>query len=57
MHGTFAPLSHPTHPIDQTLRDKLLPPFWIEGGKHKYLLGTDAFGDILSRLIYGAPSA
>jgi peptide/nickel transport system permease protein len=51
----FAPLLAPYSPIDQTLRDKLLPPVWVEGGSHKYLLGTDAFGrDILSRLIYGA---
>src|SRR3954463_10968089 len=51
----FAPLLAPYSPIDQTLRDKLLPPFWIEGGSMHYPLGTDAFGrDILSRLIYGA---
>jgi peptide/nickel transport system permease protein len=51
----FAPLLAPYSPIDQTLRDKLLPPVWFEGGSSKYILGTDAFGrDILSRLIYGA---
>jgi peptide/nickel transport system permease protein len=51
----FAPLLAPYSPIDQTLRDKLLPPFWLDGGSFKYVLGTDAFGrDILSRLIYGA---
>jgi peptide/nickel transport system permease protein len=51
----FAPLLAPYSPIDQTLRDKLLPPAWLAGGSDKYLLGTDAFGrDILSRLIYGA---
>ena len=51
----FAPLIAPSSPIDQTLRDKLLPPFWMDGGSWKYILGTDAFGrDILSRLIYGA---
>ena len=39
----------------KTLRDKLVPPAWMMGGKDKYFLGTDAFGrDILSRLIYGA---
>src|SRR5215468_429367 len=53
--AVFAPLLAPYSPIDQTLRDKLLPPFWLEGGSMKYLLGTDAFGrDILSRLFYGA---
>jgi peptide/nickel transport system permease protein len=51
----FAPLIAPHSPLEQTLRDKLLPPFWMEDGTTKYLLGTDAFGrDILSRLIYGA---
>src|SRR6267154_6423585 len=51
----FAPLLAPYSPIDQTLPDKLLPPFWLEGGNTKYILGTDAFGrDMLSRLIYGA---
>ena len=51
----FAPLLAPHSPIEQTLRDKLLPPFWVEGGSMQYLLGTDAFGrDMLSRLIYGA---
>jgi len=51
----FAPLLAPYSPIDQTLRDKLIPPFWVEGGSMQYILGTDAFGrDILSRLIYGA---
>ncbi len=53
--AVFAPLLAPFSPIDQTLRDKLQPPFWVEGGSLKYLLGTDAFGrDILSRLIFGA---
>src|SRR6185503_5018180 len=53
--AVFAPLLAPHSPIDQTLRDKLLPPIWMEGAKDKYLLGTDHFGrDLLSRLIYGA---
>src|SRR3954454_14691538 len=47
----FAPLLAPHSPIEQTLPDKLLPPFWVEGGSLQYPLGTDAFGrDILSRL-------
>src|SRR4030095_1990893 len=51
----FAPLLAPYSPIDQTLRDKLIPPFWVDGGSASYILGTDAFGrDMLSRLIYGA---
>ena len=53
--AVFAPYLAPYSPIDQTLRDKLLPPAWVDGGSMKYLLGTDAFGrDILSRLIFGA---
>jgi peptide/nickel transport system permease protein len=54
-HGAVRARLAPYSPIDQTLRDKLLPPAWVTGGSDKYLLGTDAFGrDILSRLIYGA---
>ena len=35
-------------------RDRLLPPFWMEGGSTKFPLGTDTMGrDILTRLIYG----
>jgi len=53
--AVFAPLLAPHSPIEQTLSDNLLPPFWLEGGSMKYMLGTDAFGrDILSRLIHGA---
>ena len=53
--AVFAPVLAPHSPIDQTLADKLIPPFWEEGGTAKYLLGTDAFGrDVLSRLLYGA---
>jgi peptide/nickel transport system permease protein len=51
----FAPFLAPYSPIDQTLRDKLIPPFWVDGGGIDHVLGTDAFGrDMLSRLIYGA---
>ncbi|WP_417766995.1 ABC transporter permease subunit [Stappia sp.] len=50
-----APLVAPHNP-DLQYRDSFLtPPFWSEGGKATFLLGTDAVGrDILSRLIYGA---
>ena len=52
--AVFAPLLAPHSPIDQTLRDKLMPPAWVDGGSMKYLLGTDGFArDTLSRLIYG----
>lgn len=53
--AVFAPILAPHSPLDQTLADKLIPPFWEEGGTTKYLLGTDVFGrDVLSRLLYGA---
>src|ERR1700730_11447284 len=53
--AVFAPLLAPYSPIDQTLRARLIPPFWLDGGSMSHVLGTDAFGrDILSRLIYGA---
>jgi peptide/nickel transport system permease protein len=53
--AVFAPLLAPYSPTDQALRDRLVPPFWLEGGTISHILGTDAFGrDVLSRLIYGA---
>ena len=49
-----APLIAPHDPIHQYRDALLLPPFWQEGGRPEYLLGTDAVGrDMLSRLIYG----
>ncbi|MBF0211845.1 MAG: dipeptide ABC transporter permease DppC [Desulfamplus sp.] len=51
----FANIIAPHSPFDQ-YRDAILqPPFWLEGGNSKFLLGTDDVGrDILSRLIFGA---
>jgi len=51
----FADNLAPHSPFDQ-YRDALLqPPFWLDGGSHKFILGTDDVGrDILSRLIHGA---
>lgn len=49
-----APLIAPHDPTLQYRDAVLLPPFWVEGGRAEYLLGTDAVGrDMLSRLIYG----
>jgi dipeptide transport system permease protein len=44
------------HPPNEQYRDAfLVPPFWVEGGSVRFLLGTDDLGrDILSRIIYGA---
>lgn len=51
----FAPWLTPYSPIEQSLPEKLLPPFWEAKGSTKYLLGTDIFGrDMLTRLIHGA---
>lgn len=53
--AVFAPAIAPHDPTQQSLRDRLLPPVWIEGGNPDFLLGTDQLGrDLLSRLIYGA---
>jgi peptide/nickel transport system permease protein len=53
--AVFAPWLTPHSPIDQSLPDKLIPPFWEDGGTAKYPLGTDIFGrDVLTRLFYGA---
>src|SRR5206468_8394547 len=38
-----------------SLTARFKPPFWVQGGSTKYLLGTDQLGrDVLSRLIFGA---
>ena len=51
----LAPIIAPHAPNDQYRDAVLVPPFWEEGGRAAYLLGTDAVGrDILSRLLYGA---
>ncbi|MDS9467469.1 ABC transporter permease subunit [Paracoccus sp. MBLB3053] len=51
----FAPLIAPHDPTHQYRDALLIPPFWQEGGRIDFLLGTDAVGrDMLSRLIYGA---
>ena len=53
--AVFAPLVAPHDPTDQSLRARLDPPFWMEGGSGNYPLGTDKLGrDVLSRIIYGA---
>lgn len=50
-----APVVSPHDPTQQSLRDRLMPPVWMEGGSTRHLLGTDQLGrDLLSRLIYGA---
>lgn len=51
----FAELIAPYDPVENSLRDRLMPPFWMEGGSTDHILGTDKVGrDILSRMIYGS---
>lgn len=53
--AVFAPLVAPYNPYDQHLPQRLMPPFWVDGGSSMHLLGTDHLGrDYLSRLLYGA---
>jgi len=50
-----APLVAPYDPAQQSLRERLSPPTWVEGGRPGHLLGTDQLGrDVLSRIIFGA---
>jgi peptide/nickel transport system permease protein len=50
-----APLIAPYPPTEQSLIERLRPPFWLANGSWAHPLGTDLFGrDVLSRLIYGA---
>lgn len=51
----FADLLAPFAPDLQNRDALLVPPFWVEGGDPRFILGTDDVGrDILSRLLYGA---
>lgn len=56
--AVFANAVAPHNPFDLAtleLADARLPPLWLEGGRAKYLLGTDDQGrDILSALMFGA---
>jgi peptide/nickel transport system permease protein len=39
----------------QDLNKRLIPPFWMDGGRPQHWLGTDQLGrDYLARLVYGA---
>jgi peptide/nickel transport system permease protein len=51
----FAPYITRYDPLRGNLRERLLPPAWMEGGSTAHLLGTDDQGrDIGTRIIYGA---
>jgi peptide/nickel transport system permease protein len=51
----FAPLIAPYSQTQQSLVNRLTPPFWYHAGSTDHLLGTDNLGrDILSRIIFGS---
>lgn len=54
----LAPWIAPHNPFDLktlNLSDSLLPPWWVEGGKGGFALGTDDQGrDVLSAIMFGA---
>jgi len=51
----FAPFLAPYPPTKIAMTERLLPPFFSDGGSTAHLLGTDLIGrDVLSRVIYGA---
>ena len=51
----FAPFIAPHDPNEQFTDTLLAAPFWSEGSKAGFILGTDDLGrDMLSRLLYGA---
>lgn len=51
----LAPWIAPYDPFAQSLSGRLKPPFFMDGGSTRNLLGTDNYGrDLLSRVIYGA---
>src|SRR5262244_998776 len=53
--AVFAPYLAPQSPTEGDITQKLIPPFWMEGGEAGHPRGTDRFGrDGLSRVIYGS---
>lgn len=51
----LAPIISPHPPGEVNAVNRLMPPFWQEGGSMEHILGTDHIGrDMLSRLFYGA---
>ena len=53
--AAFGPLIAPYDPLAGSLRARLNPPAWQEGGSWANIFGTDRLGrDILSRIIAGA---
>ena len=57
MGALFAPLIAPVNPYDiggLSLADSELPPFFMEGGDTRFLLGSDSQGrDVFSTILFG----
>lgn len=52
--AVFANIVAPHNPLELYTGKEQLPPFWLEGGDAKFLLGTDDAGrDTLSRVMHG----
>ena len=52
--AVFTPYLAPGDPYEQTPKNRLAPPAWVEGGSAENLLGTDHVGrDLLTRIMYG----
>jgi peptide/nickel transport system permease protein len=50
----LAPALAPYDPDQVDVLNRFTPPFWLEGGSARHLLGSDDLGrDILSRLLFG----
>ena len=55
LSAIFAPILTQYDPLIQNLDNRLIPPFWDDGGSFAHILGTDDFGrDMLTRIFYGA---
>jgi peptide/nickel transport system permease protein len=55
LFALFAPFIAPYDPYAQDLKNRLVPPAFMQGGSWAHPLGTDGLGrDYLSRVIYGA---
>ncbi len=53
--AVLAPVIAPHNPLRGNLENRLLPPFWQDGGSPSHVLGCDQLGrDLLSRIIYGS---
>lgn len=53
--AVLAPILAPHDPMQQNLRVRLAPPFWLDGGTLEHPLGTDQLGrDLFSRLVHGS---